>query len=113
MNKFIRIAIWAFIVSILASGIALTKRAFAEDVNVLSRQYNLLFTELLVKKVKTIDKGSPVVIYFKDGSEVAGIYKGYSGYDDSLWIKVYGDWLQSGYDLNELQDVRVKAKEPV
>lgn len=83
MNKFIRIAIWAFIVSILASGIAITKNVFAEDVSTLSRQYNLIFQELLVKKIKTIDKGSPVVLYLKDGSEAAGIYKGYSGYDES------------------------------
>ena len=114
MKTSIRIAVWAFLVSILASGIALTSKAFgADDYKTLSHEYNLVYADLLIKKIKTIHANVPVVLFLKDGSEVSGIYKGFSSYDDSLWIKEDGHWLQTGYSVNELFDVSINVKRPV
>jgi predicted oxidoreductase (fatty acid repression mutant protein) len=114
MNKYIRYAVWAFSISILASGVALTQRAFgAEDYKTLSHQYNIVYVDLLIKKIKTFHKGTPVILFFKDGSTVEGIFKGYSGYDDSIWVKEEHHWLQSGYGISELFDISIAVKRPV
>lgn len=114
MNKLTRIAVWAFLVSILASGVVLASRAFgADDYKTLSHQYDLVYQSFLIKKIKTLDKGTPVILYFKDRTEVAGIFKGYSSYDDSIWIKEKGHLFQDGYGISELQDITINVKRPI
>lgn len=113
MNKLIRITVWALIISILASSAGLIARAFADDYKTLSREYNLVYSNLLIKKIKTFPKNSPVILFLKDGSEVSGIYKGYSEYDETVWIKEDIHWLQSAYSVNDLQDISISTKESI
>jgi hypothetical protein len=111
VNKYIRIAVWAFIISILASGVGIVARVYgAENYKTLSHQYNLVYADLLVKKLKIIHKGQPIILYLKDGSEVSGIYKGYVSYDDTLWVKREGHWFADGYGIMELQDIVVSME---
>lgn len=114
MNKLTRIAVWFFLVSILASGIAITSRAFgADDYKTLSHEYNLVFESFLIKKIQAFHKNVPVVLYLKDGTEVAGVFKGYSKYDDSIWVKENGHWFQEGFGIGELFDVTINVKRSV
>ena len=114
MNKITRIAVWAFLISIITSGIAITSRAFgAEDYKTLSREYNCVYEGFLIKKIKTFRLGDHVVLYFKDGREIGGVYENYDKYDETIWIKEDGHWLQDAYGVNELFDVSINLKRPV
>jgi hypothetical protein len=108
MNKSIKIIVWFLLTAILISGFIIVKNSFgADSPEILSYQYNRIFAVFLIKKINTIDKNTQVVLYLKDGSKVAGLYKGYSKYDDSIWILKHGDIFQTGYGIYELQDVVV------
>lgn len=114
MTKSIKLLVRILLVTIIACGYLFVKRAFADqDVKVLSHQYNVIFSVFLRNKIHKIHKGSPIVLYLKDGSEVDGIYKGYSKYDDSIWVKENEHQFQDGYGIMELLDVKIFAKEPV
>jgi len=113
MNKLIKIAVWALVISILASSVGLIARAFGDDYKTLSHQFNVVYADLLSKKIKAFPKNAPVILFLKNGSEVVGIFKGYSEYDEGIWIKERGHWLQSVYGINELFDVSINVKEPV
>jgi len=116
MTKRIRLLVRILLTIILISGWFLAKRAFAadqEDYQTLSRQYNLLYADLLVKKVNALPIGSHVVLYFKEGTQVEGMYKGFSKYDDLVWIKEKGHWLSDAYSIMDLQDISISVAKPI
>lgn len=116
MTNKIKFLVWFFLTIILLSGFLITKRSFAAEQDnyiVLSHQYNRVFANLLIKKIQTIHKNYPVILYLKDGREVAGVFKGYNKSDESIWIEQPGHLFQMGYGVMELLDVRVLVKEPV
>src|SRR5579859_5003304 len=110
MTSKIKFLVWFFLTIILLSGFLLTKRVFAAEQDsyvVLSHQYNRVFANLLIKKIQTLHKNYPVVLYLKDGKEVVGIFKGYNKSDESIWIKENSHIFQVGYGVMELMDVKV------
>lgn len=116
MNKYIKIAVWAFLFSILVSGIALTVRAFAYDkaqYDSLSHEYDRKYNELLIRKIREIPNGARVILYLKDESVVKGKFDKYNHYDDSVWITEDGHWFETAYLINDLFDICIDVKEPI
>ena len=116
MNKYIRMAVWAFILSILCSGIVLTLRVFAYDqkeYDSLSHEYDKKYNELLIKKIQEIPNGARVILYMKDSSVVRGKFDKYNHYDDSVWITENGNWFETAYLINDLFDICIDVKKPI
>jgi hypothetical protein len=116
MTKRIRLLVRILLTIILISGWFLAKRAFAadqEDYQTLSRQYNLLYADLLTKKINALSSGSHVVLYFKEGTQIEGTYTGFSEYDDSVWILEKGHWLSDAYSVMDLQDISISVVKPI
>jgi hypothetical protein len=114
LNTPIRLAVWLSLASILLSGIAIAKRAYgADNYKTLSHEFNLVYADLLIKKINTFHSGTQVILFLKDNTEVQGTFKGYSKYDDSVWIMREGHWFQDAFSVNELQDITISIRESI
>lgn len=87
----------------------------ADEYSVLSKQYNQVFADMLVKKILTYHKNWPITLYLKNSKEVDCLFKEYNKSDASIWVLENGHWLQTGYGVMELMDVReiVVNQEPI
>jgi hypothetical protein len=68
------------------------------------------YEAVLEKQVRHLPKGLPVKVELRDRTVIFGRYDGYTAYDQTIWIDA-GHWLDDGYSLREVLDIRGFAKE--
>lgn len=92
------------IMGIVALVLALSVVSYGSE---LGRQMSREHQDWVITKVKRLNKGQLVHVELKNGTAFFATYRGYVGYDDTLFLNARGGWLNDdGYGTNEVLDIR-------